>query len=235
MSNPEIKPLERLFLWRLAVTDGGWLSGKEEVKPKLSSAARKRLESAGLIDVTRQKNPITGGHGSFMVLGDKGWAVLAGSLDDGLATPSNAGAEIFGLFLRKLKSYLDGRNLSLGDLFVPAEPPVETMTPTAAPSPAPIESVDGNGDAARRIASAYLGLSGGQANVRVRLSDLRRATPSIPRAEFDRALFDLEASGEASLYRLDNPHEIGPEDREAVVRTPLGEDRHIIYLGGRRS
>jgi hypothetical protein len=37
------------------------------------------------------------------------------------------------------------------------------------------------------------------------------------------------------LYRLDNPAEIRPEDRDAVLRTPSGEDRHIVYLGGRGS
>lgn len=236
MNNPEIKPLERLFLWRLAVSDGGWLSGKEEAKPKLSRAARKRLESIGLIDVTQQKRPTTGRQASFMTLTDKGWAFLADSLDGDLKVNTNAGTEILRLLLLKLKSHLDRRGLSLGDLFTTDEPRPAAESETTEPATIPIRSsVDGDGDLARLVARAYQRLSGGESNVRVRLRDLRRDLASIPRADLDRALFDLEARGEASLYRLDNPNEIGPADREAVLRTSLGEERHIIYMGGRRS
>jgi len=226
--NHEIKPIERLFLWRLAVSDGGWLSDKK-LKPELSSAARNRLASTGLIEITKPRNPATGRVSMFMTLTDKGWAFLGASLDGDLKTNTNAGTEVLRLLLLKLKTFLDRRDLSLGDLFAPGGAESE--------SSAPAESSDGelDGDIASRVTLAYMTLSGGQTNVRVRLADLRRAVASIPRPELDRALFDLEARGEASLHRLDNPHEIGPEDREAVLRTPLGEDRHIIYLGGRRS
>ena len=221
-----IKPIERLFLWRLAVTDGGWLSDKG-LKPALEAAARKRLESAGLIETTKQRNPETGRDASFITLTDKGWATLGASLDGDLTTRTPAGTEVLRLLLLRLKTFLDHRDLSLGDLFAPGETEPTADGPTA--------DARANGDIAGRVASAYLALSGGEANVRVRLADLRRAVATVPRTELDRALFDLEANGEASLYRLDNPNEIGPEDREAALRTPLGEERHIIYLGGRRS
>jgi hypothetical protein len=64
---------------------------------------------------------------------------------------------------------------------------------------------------------------------------LRHQLSSISRVKFDQALLDMASSGKASLYRLDNPAEIRPEDRDAVLRTPSGEDRHIVYLGGRGS
>lgn len=231
--NQEIKPLERLFLWRLAVTDGGWL---DRVKPEMKPTSRRRaLVTAGLIEETRRRREETGSQATFITLTDKGWGLLAESLDGDLNTRTPAGTEVLHLLLLKLKTFLDRRDLSLGDLFAPGDAKPATESAPAVPLATVDDDGDGDGDAARRIASAYMGLSGGQTNVRVRLRDLRRATPSIPRAEFDSALFDLEARGEASLYRLDNPHEIGPEDRDAVLRTPLGEDRHIIYLGGRRS
>jgi hypothetical protein len=85
------------------------------------------------------------------------------------------------------------------------------------------------------VATAYYALSGGKANARVRLADLRRELAALPRPALDGALLDLATSGEASLYRLDNPAEIRPDDRDAVLRTPSGEERHIIYLGGRGS
>jgi hypothetical protein len=44
----EIKPLEALFLWRLAVGGGGdWL---KDIKPDPQSPARKKLETNGLIE-----------------------------------------------------------------------------------------------------------------------------------------------------------------------------------------
>lgn len=68
--NPEWKPIELLFLWRLAVADGGdW---KKEIKPDLEAAARKRLESAGLIQVEKRKLPSARGSALFISLTDKG-------------------------------------------------------------------------------------------------------------------------------------------------------------------
>ncbi len=220
-----IKPIERLFLWRLAADGGeGWL---KEMKPALEAPARRSLESSGLIEQTKRKPPGGRSNATFITLTDKGWATLGASLDGDLTTRTPAGTEVLRLLLLRLKTFLDHRDLSLGDLFAPGETEPTADGPTA--------DARANGDIAGRVASAYLALSGGEANVRVRLADLRRAVASVPRTDLDRALFDLEANGEASLYRLDNPNEIGPEDREAALRTPLGEERHIIYLGGRRS
>lgn len=218
----EIKPIERLFLWRLAADGGeGWF---KEMKPELGAPARRSLESSGLIEQTKRKPPGGRSNATFITLTDKGWATLGASLDGDLTTRTPAGTEVLRLLLLRLKTFLDHRNLSLGDLFAVGTDQVD----------APAKS-EADGDVTGRVASAYLALSGGEANVRVRLADLRRAVASVPRTDLDRALFDLEANGEASLYRLDNPNEIGPEDRAAALRTPLGEERHIIYLGGRRS
>ena len=82
---------------------------------------------------------------------------------------------------------------------------------------------------------AYFSLSKGQTNVRVRIADLRHLLASIPRLKLDQALLDMASSGKASLYRLDNPAEIHAEDRDAVLLTPSGEERHVVYLGGRGS
>ena len=90
-------------------------------------------------------------------------------------------------------------------------------------------------DSKGRVTAAYYALSAGRANVRVRLADLRRVLAAIPRPALDGALLDLATSGEAALYRLDNPAEIRAEDRDAELRTPSGEELHIIYMGGRGS
>ena len=58
--NHEIKPLELLFLWRLAVGGGGdWL---KDIKPDPQSPARKRLEADGLIEQGKRKSAVWAWH-----------------------------------------------------------------------------------------------------------------------------------------------------------------------------
>jgi hypothetical protein len=216
--DPELKPIEALFLWRLAATGGeGW---NKEIKPALEAPARKRLEGAKLIEATKRKPP--GGRVAAMhvALTDGGWAWLGGHLDADLNTKSTAGTEVLRLVLLRLKGFLERRELSIGELLADA--------------PAP-RAEGGDGDAAGLASSTYYAITGGRPNVRVHLAELRRRLPAVPRVDLDRALLDLQAKGEATLYRLDDPREIREEDRDAVFLTPSGEERHIVYLGGRGS
>jgi flavin-dependent dehydrogenase len=116
----------------------------------------------------------------------------------------------------RLKLFLDQKQLSLSDLIAPGA----------------TSGTDGDNNVADRLTTAYFALTNGQTNVRVRIADLRRYLASISRAAFDQALLDMASSGKAALYRLDNPAEIHQEDRDAVLRTPAGEERHVVYLGG---
>lgn len=214
----EIKPLELLFLWRLAAAGGGdWL---KDVKPDPGAPARKRLEASGLIAQVKQKPSGGRAQALHVSLADDGWAWLGSHLDADLATKSTAGVEVLRLLLARLKTFLDRKNLSLGDFVAAGTAPAE--------EPA-------IGDPKDRVTTAYYALSAGRSNARVRIADLRAALATIPRPVLDGALLDLATTGEASLYRLDNPAEIRREDREAVLRTPSGEERHIVYLGGRGS
>jgi hypothetical protein len=155
----------------------------------------------------------------FVSLTDKGWGWLADHLDADLSSKSPAGNLVLQRLLGRLKEYLGREHLSLADLIVPAPPP----------------TLDGAASPEDQVVKAYLSLSKGQTNVRVRLAALRSALPSIPPGTIDEVLLGMTSSGKASLYRLDNPAEIRDEDREAVLRTPSGEERHIVYLGGRGS
>jgi hypothetical protein len=213
----EIKPLEALFLWRLAVGGGGdWL---KDIKPDPQSPARKKLETNGLIEQVKQKPPSGRGTALYVSLTDRGWGWLGSHLDSELKSRTPAGTEVLQRLLLRLKLFLDQKQLSLSDLI----------------SPSAIPGNDGGNDVEDRLTMAYLALTNGQSNVRVRIADLRHHLSSISRVKFDQALLDMASSGKASLYRLDNPTEIRPEDRDAVLRTPSGEDRHIAYLGGRGS
>jgi DNA-binding PadR family transcriptional regulator len=215
--NHEIKPLELLFLWRLAVAGGGdWL---KDIQPDPESPARKRLQADGVIEQEKRKRSSGGRAALFVSLTDKGWGWLGDHLDADLSTRSPAGTAVLHRLLVRLKTFIDQKELSLGDLLLPG---------TA-------KSEDDEEDMEDRVSRGYLSLSKGQMNLRVRIADLRHLLDSIPRPKLDQALLDMASSGKASLYRLDNPAEIQAEDRDAVLLTPSGEERHIVYLGGRGS
>jgi len=215
--NHEIKPLELLFLWRLAVVGGGdWL---KDIKPNLESPARKRLQADGVIGQEKRKSPSGRGTAFFISLTDRGWGWLGNHLDADLSTRTQAGTYVLHRLLLRLKTFIDQKQLSLGDLILPGE----TVVP------------GGSHNVEDSVTKAYLVLSKGQTNVRVRIADLRPLLSSVPRLKLDQALLDMASSGKASLYRLDNPTEIQAEDRDAVLRTPSGEERHVVYLGGRGS
>ena len=110
----EIKPTELLFLWRLAAAGGGdWL---KDVKPDPGAPPRKRLEASGLIAQVKQRPPGGRAQATRVSLTDDGWAWLGGHLDADIRTRSTAGAEVLGLLLARLKTFLDRKNLSIGDL-----------------------------------------------------------------------------------------------------------------------
>ncbi len=215
--NHEIKPLELLFLWRLAVAGGeDWL---KDIKPDPKSPARKRLQANGVIEQEKRKSPSGRGAPVFVSLTEKGWGWLGDHLDADLSTRTPAGTEVLHRLLMRLKTFIDQKQLSLGDLIL-----------LNARKPA-----DDEQDMEDRVASAYFSISKGRNNVRVRIADLRHVLESIPRLKLDQALLDMASSGKASLYRLDNPAEIQAEDRDAVLLTPSGEERHVVYVGGRGS
>jgi hypothetical protein len=82
----------------------------------------------------------------------------------------------------------------------------------------------------REIEAAYLKHSKGQENVRVRIADIRESLPHVPRATLDRALLDLERRDLSANYPLDNPLEHTARDKAAVLKTPSGDERHIVYM-----
>ena len=117
--NHEIKPLELLFLWRLAVAGGGdWL---KDIKPDPESPARKRLQANGVIEQEKRKSPSGRGTAVFVSLTDKGWGWLGNHLDADLSTRTQAGTEVLHRLLLRLKTFIDQKQISLGDLILPGE------------------------------------------------------------------------------------------------------------------
>src|SRR5271165_4405795 len=151
----EIRPLELLFLWRLAVAGGGdWL---KDIKPDPDAAARKRLQAGGVIDQEKRRSPSGRGKALYVTLTDQGWGWLGNHLDADLSTRTPAGTHVLHRLLVKLKAFLDQKQLSLGDLIVPSSD----------------EAADDARDLESRVRTAYFSVSGGKSNVRVRIADLR--------------------------------------------------------------
>ena len=55
------------------------------------------------------------------------------------------------------------------------------------------------------------------------------------RDRLDATLLAMATRGGVALYPLENPVEIQPRDREAILLHPTGNERHLVYLGGKPS
>ena len=209
------EPMDRLLLLRLAL-DGGEVSNKAFL-PKMTKDYRDRLVKAGYLEAPKKK-PATGGAPSIhLIVTEAGWGWLAQNLVGELPARANTVKPLTRL-LELLKLDLDHRQTTLGEFIAAAVKPPTTLTPRR-----PLIQL---------IQEAYLTLSSGRENVRVRLADLRRKLADVSRSDLDAALIEAAGQGRLALYGLDDPLDIHPEDREAAIRTPTGLERHIVYLGG---
>ena len=94
----------------------------------------------------------------------------------------------------------------------------------ANPEPA-LKSID---DAIR---DAYLALTRGHWQTRVRLAHLRERLGQHPRAAQDEALLRMQRENRLVLYPLDDPQDTFDADRAAALY--LGnEPRHLVYMKG---
>lgn len=224
----EPKPVECLFLWRLAAAGGGdW---KKAIKPDLDAVTRGRLVDARLIEQQKRKPEGSNRAVLHLSLTDGGWAWLADHMDAELPKRANAN-ETLRVLIGQLKRFLDARDLSLAELFTVPLTPTPAQAPRPEPPPIP-PSPEANGEALSvLIETAYHRLSGGRKNVRIHLADLREELPNVSRERLDDALLEMATHGAVTLYTLQNPVEIQPRDHAAALRTASGHERHILYLG----
>jgi N12 class adenine-specific DNA methylase len=72
---------------------------------------------------------------------------------------------------------------------------------------------------------------GGEPNVRVRLSELRKQLgDSVGHQELTDHLMEMERRGEIALYPLENPLERTQEDDQAAALSPVGSPSHVLYF-----
>jgi hypothetical protein len=80
-----------------------------------------------------------------------------------------------------------------------------------------------------RLRNAYLALSGGRRNVRVRIADLKKALPDVPDEQVNEALLQMAREEKAAVWPLDDPREITEADKSSAINR-LGQSFHIVYL-----
>jgi hypothetical protein len=198
-------PKQALLIWGLLIT-------KEEpaiskVKPKLSPTERVPLERLGIITLEKR------GASKHIVLTDKAWDWASEHFDVELSKSASA-VPVLEKLLSAIGVYLRTRKTTLADFF--SSQNLSESTPSA-------------NDLELRVRGAYLTLSGGEFDRRVRLSQLRQTLNDIPRSEMDQILLRLGRNGKLVLMRFDDPQEIGSEDEQAAL-TSGGQENHIIYM-----
>lgn len=215
----ELDPMQRLLLWRLAVSEEGEFL--KDIKTSLSAAKRKALVREGYLDERSNKHPESGRKATFLVLEDKGWSWCQEHLTDEIKTRSPQTKVILERLLKLISAYLGAQTQtnSFGQFVLQARQ-----------SQSPSHEMEAN-SLEDRIREACVRLGFGKRNVRIRLTELRRQL-DFSRDALDQKLLEMEQRGELSLYPLDNPQEISSADREAALKTGAGNERHIIYFEG---
>jgi hypothetical protein len=130
------------------------------------------------------------GRGLWLEATEKGWSWAGENLDAPLPERTTAGAVVLQAWLARLKAYLAAENLALADVL--AARPLD-------------------------LRAAYLRLTGGRLNERVRLADLRAAFPGVDRAALDAALTAAHGREGLTLSASDNPPELTAADRQAAL------------------
>lgn len=223
----EPSPKQTLLLWVLLFT------GEEPAislsKPELTKAERDELVSAGLLRLEPR------GRSKHIILTDKAWDWAAGHLDAAFSTRSPATASALAGLLKRLKAYLEVHEQALVDVLRPRParpvPPPRTAAETAVPAPDKGTEAAAGRTLEEMVVRAYLQASGSVWNVWVRLSEIRRRLPDVPRQELDRELLRLERTKRGVLYRIDDPQDIRPEDAAGALDV-AGFKRHIFLMRG---
>jgi hypothetical protein len=182
-----------------------------KLKPNLPAAKRKELIDAGVIELEKR------GAASHLVLTDRGWAWAAENIEK-LCPDSmrQVHPEITGAILASFAKNMKWRGLSLAEMVRPE------MFCESSPTESDATTIK------QAIREACRRKTEGRPGDRVRLADLRRELPDLPRTEVDQALFEMQSEGEIALSPLER-FEIRTEDEQASLQV-AGLRRHVLYL-----
>jgi hypothetical protein len=190
---------QRLLLFAvLAAPDGRAL--QKDLRPAAAKADRDALTAAGLLAATKR------GRALWLEITEAGAVAAEAELEGKLPD----GAQALHFWLGRLKAYLNASGLRLADILAPlprAAPELHTTAPD--------------------LRSAYLTLTGGELNQRVRLKDLRARLGDG--AAVDAALGAAHGRDGLYLSGSDNPPELTPDDRAAAL-VYKGEPMHFVWI-----
>lgn len=213
-----INPRQALFLWNLILTGGGKDEGVKwsETKPELKPAEKQALVAAGYLNVSKQ------GAAKILTTTELAWSWAEG-VDKVVLLKSRSalGATVLEALLNRLLPLLRERGIGLSELF-PRDGAPNSVVATASASE-PAQSLPA------RIETVCLQLTSGARQTRVKLHDLRRGLPDVPREALDSALLELQRKRKLVLYREDNSAALRAEDRDAALFVG-NEPRHLVLL-----
>lgn len=231
--NEELSTAEQRLLWLLVAHP----DGEFESALKLSKAkpTRESLARAGLIEVEKRVKPSKSKRkvqSTHLRLTDAGWAWCSRNMS--WTKPRGKAENFLNSLLQRLKVLFERQATvsSLADFIIasdsaPEVPVDETAVPTNAADPEPaVLSLNG------RIRAACLELGGGREAVRIRIADLRKHLADVLSDDLTEGLRELSRRRELTLYPLDDPRQITPDDEVAAVHSSTGVPQHILYYGG---
>jgi hypothetical protein len=184
--------------------------------PELKKPNRDRLKDRKLIEV-RAGTPMV------LELTDKGWSMCRRIM--GTDAPDGVFGQHKTLYtlMKGLGRYFDRADVSLADVFTPADESVEKPVPEKRP---PAASPDG--DIEGRVRTTYERLArrpGGW----VELVQLRSELADVQRDDLDAALVNLYQKPGVSLIPEENQKILTEADRAAAVRIG-GDNKHLIAI-----
>ncbi len=210
---------EHRLLWMLVANPHGEF--ESVLKPTNPKQTREALARAKLIEVEKRVKPSRSKRkvqSTYLRLTDAGWAWC--NQDMSWHKPRGKAEQLLNTLLQRLKVLFERQVAasSLADFINSSAPATSTLpaTPTL-------------GD---RIRAACLELGGGREAVRIRIADLRQRLADVPSDDLTEGLRELSRRRELTLYPLDDPRQIAPDDEAAAVHSSTGVPQHILYYGG---
>jgi hypothetical protein len=215
--NYEPTTAEHRLLWTLVANSGEGFNNDLEA----DKSPRDSLQRARLIEVEKRQKPSAKRkvQSMYLRLTDAGWAWC--NQDMSWQKPRGKAEKFLNSLLQRLKVLFErqGTVASLADFI--------NNTTAAANSTLETETnLDG------RIRAACLELGGGCEAVRIRIADLRKRLANVPKAELTAGIRELSRRRELTLYPLDDPRQVTPEDEAAAIHSSTGVAQHILYYGG---
>lgn len=169
--------------------------------PRLDKAGRNKLNDLGLVESDRSG-------GRFVhELTDRGWRLCRDILAAGPPAGATGPAKTLATVLNGVERYLHRADLSLAEVFWPADTP------------------SGPAD---RIRDAYTALAA-RPGAWVALAKLRAQLDDLPRTDIDDALGELYRTGAISLIPEENQKVLTPADRAAALEVG-NQAKHLISI-----